>query len=176
LSRKLHIGGKQRASGWEVLNAVPADYVDHLGNAKVLSQFKDNTFSDIYASHVVEHFDYVDELETTLREWNRVLIPGGNIYISVPDLDILAQLFLSKDKLTSDEQFSVMRMIFGAHTDQFDYHLVGLNQEFLTDYLSQAGFTHIRRVEKLGLFDDTSNMLFKGVAISLNMIAEKNRH
>jgi len=60
MSRRLHIGGKIRSEGWEVLNANPASYVDHVGNAVDLSRFPDNTFTDIYASHVVEHLDAHD--------------------------------------------------------------------------------------------------------------------
>ena len=54
MKRKLHIGGKQQADGWEILNANPALYVDHVCNANELSQFADGAFSEMYASHVVE--------------------------------------------------------------------------------------------------------------------------
>ena len=64
-------------------------------------------------------------------------------------------------------------MLFGGHIDKHDYHLVGLNEEFLTGFLIACGYVKIRRVPELGLFDDTSRMSFKGVPISLNMIAEK---
>ncbi|MCX7169852.1 MAG: tetratricopeptide repeat protein, partial [Proteobacteria bacterium] len=50
--RRLHIGGKVRSEGWEVLNALPGPDVDHLGNANDLSRFADNSFDVIYASHV----------------------------------------------------------------------------------------------------------------------------
>jgi predicted SAM-dependent methyltransferase len=176
MSRKLHIGGKVKVEGWEVLNANPAPYVDHICNANDLSQFRDSTFSEIYASHVVEHLDYQAELSKTLAEWHRVLTPGGKIYISVPDLDTLAFMILEKDELNFEERFFVMRMLFGGHSDQYDYHVVGLNEEFLTYFLECAGFVNIERVEELGLFADTSSMVYKGVLISLNMIAEKPAH
>lgn len=175
MARRLHIGGQSKSDGWEVLNANPAPYVDHVCNANDLSRFADNTFMEIYASHVVEHLDYNGELINTLNEWNRVLVPGGKIFISVPDLDVLAKLFIEKNLLTVDERFFVMRMIFGGHIDKFDYHVVGLNEEFLAIFLNTAGYVNIRRVQGFGLFNDTSSMIFKGVAISLNIIAEK-RH
>lgn len=171
--RKLHIGGVIKSDGWEILNANPAPYVDHVCNANNLSQFPDNTFSELYASHIVEHLDYIDELKNTLTEWNRVLTPGGKIYISVPDLDILAKLILKKNELNINERFHVMRMLFGGHVDKYDYHVVGLNDEFLTEFLADSGFVSITKVPSLGLFADTSTMLFKGIPISLNMIAEK---
>ncbi len=176
MTRRLHIGGTIKADGWEVLNANSAPYVDHVCNANDLSQFADNTFLEIYASHIVEHFDYRQELQNTLTEWHRVLMPGGRIYISVPDLDILASLLLQKDTLHVVERFFVMQMIFGDHGDQYDYHLVGLNEEFLAGFLDVSGFVNIRRVDSFDIFQDASSMVFKGVAISLNMIAEKSHN
>jgi len=173
MSRKLHIGGKVRADGWEVVNALPGPYVDHVCNANDFSRFDSNTFSAIYASHVVEHFDYRGELQKTLKEWLRVLEPGGKLYISVPDLDILAKLLLAKNELTVKERFEVMCMIFGGHMDKYDYHLTGLNEDFMTIILKNIGYVNILRVNEFGLFDDTSCWRFKGVAISLNMSAEK---
>ena len=176
MQRKLLIGGIQKAPGWEVLNIIPGAHVDHVGDAKDLSHYPDNTFTEIYASHVLEHFDYMGVLLSVLKEWYRVLKPGGSIYISIPNLDILAKLFLSRDQLNFNERFHVMRMIFGGHVDQYDYHVVGLNQEFLEFFLTEADFINIRRVDNFSLFNDTSSMLFKGVPISLNMIAEKPDH
>ena len=171
--RKLHIGGTIAAPGWEILNALPGPYVDHLGNAADLSRFSDCSFDDIYASHVLEHFDYKDDLSSTLREWNRVLKPFGQLYVSVPDIDVLAKLLLAKDRLTTAERFHVMRMIFGGHIDAHDYHYVGLNEEFLQKYLRDAGFSAIRKVEKFDIFQDTSCMTYKDELISLNLLAKK---
>ena len=176
MSRKLHIGGNQKSTDWEILNVVPGPYVDHLCNARDLSRFPDNTFTDIYASHVLEHFDYINELEAVLKEWYRVLVPGGTLYISVPDLDVLAHLVTLKDHLTVEELFSVMRMIFGGHTDKYDYHVVGFNQDFLMLFLANAGFANIQKVHHFGFFNDASCLVFKGVPISLNMIAVKPIH
>lgn len=175
MTRKLHIGGISQSEGWEILNANPAPYVDHVCNANDLSRFADNTFAQLYASHVVEHFDYKEELPNALAQWNRVLEPGGTVFVSVPDIDILCSLMLQKDRLSTQERFHVMRMIFGGHADKYDYHVVGLNQEFLGSFLHFSGFVNIRRVQNFGLFADTSSMVFKGVPISLNMIAEKPR-
>jgi predicted SAM-dependent methyltransferase len=172
-TRRLHIGGRLRAAGWEVLDAIAAPHVDHVGDARDLSRFADSTFAALYASHVLEHFDYRSELPAALREWHRVLSVGGKLYVSVPDLDILARLFLLREQLSLQERYEIMRMIFGGQTHDFDYHYVGLNEEFLTAFLTEAGFTDLRRVPSFGLFGDTSAFQFRGVPISLNVIAEK---
>ncbi len=171
-ARRLHIGGKIAAPGWEVMNAVPGPIVDHVGDAADLSRFADRTFAVIYASHVVEHFDYRDELPQTLREWHRVLAPGGLLHVSVPDLDILCQMMLERERLSLDERFMVMRMMFGGHVDEWDHHASGLNMDFLTSFLHDAGFSKVTRVTSFGLFTDTSEHIFKGTRISLNLTAE----
>jgi len=172
MGRKLHIGGWVRAPGWEVLDAKPGPHVDHVGDARDLRRFEDDAFEEIYASHVVEHLDYKDELVTTLTAWRRVLVPGGTLWVSAPDLDALARLFL-EPALSLHERFTVMRMIFGGHVDRFDYHLAGLNEEFLKGFLHAAGFVDARRVARLGLFDDGSNLEMRGRPISVNIVARK---
>ena len=164
-----------RSEGWEVLDANPGPTVDHVADARDLSQFADETFSVVYASHVVEHLDYKDELVATLREWRRVMTAGGTLYVSVPDLARLASLFVLKDQLDLQERFLVMRMMFGGHVDRYDYHVVGLDEDFLAHFLAEAGFGNLKRVASFGLFNDTSAMLFKGLPISLNVVAEKPR-
>jgi len=175
MTRKLHIGGQVRTPGWEVLDANPGPHVDHVCNASDLCAFANESFEQIYASHVVEHFDYRDQLTLTLKEWHRVLVPGGTLCVSVPDLDILARLMTDRERLTMPDRFMVMRMIFGGHTDRYAYHLVGLNEEFLTGFLHAAGFTGMRRVNGFGLFQDGSCLALHDIPISLNMIAHKPR-
>jgi predicted SAM-dependent methyltransferase len=171
--RRLHIGGTCRTEGWEVLNALPGHAVDHVGNANDLSSFASDSFEAIYASHVLEHFDYVGEIDQVLTEWFRVLVPGGQLFISVPDLETLARLFLDKEHFDEDERFHITRMIFGGHTDAYDYHQSGISEAILVRYLERSGFQAITRVSRFDLFEDTSNLEFKGVPISLNIQASK---
>ena len=129
MARRLHIGGYYRQEGWEVLDANPGPHVDHQQDATDLSQFPDGCFTEIYASHVIEHFKYADVLPAALKEWCRVLAPGGRAYISVPDMDNLCRLFLTEG-LNFQERFKLMRMLFGGQIDEHDVHMVGLNLEF----------------------------------------------
>ena len=171
--RKLHIGGIEKKEGWEIFNIAPSKDVEHIGNANDLSKFDNNTFAEIYVSHVLEHFDYKVESHAALVEWHRVLEPKGKIYISVPDLDVLSRLLLEKKDLTISEQFEVMRIMYGGHVDEYDYHLMGFTKEFLSQYMKDAGFENIKKVDNFGLFKDTSTLTFKDVPISLNITATK---
>jgi len=173
ISRKLHIGGKEKHPDWEILDANQSDLTDHVGNANNLSIFENNTFDAIYSSHVLEHFSYQNELSHVLSEWHRVLKPGGIMYASVPNLEVLCELFLMKDQLSSQDRFNVMRMMYGGQIDPYDFHKVGYNAEILGSFFNHAGFENIRIVEAFDIFNDTSKMEFGGRCISLNMIAEK---
>lgn len=171
--RRLHIGGKEFKEGWEVIDAIPAPHVDHVGNASDLTRFADGTFAEVYASHVLEHFDFRDEILAVLTEWRRVLQPGGTLYVSVPDMERLCHLYLTP-RLSPESRFQLMKMFFGGHVDEYDYHKAGLDQAYLASQLQQAGFIDVRRVHSFELFQDTSEMeVVSGMPISLNVVARK---
>ena len=168
----LHIGGKEKVRGWTVLDALPGPHVDIVGDCQDLSMLADGSCGAIYSSHVLEHLGYDEALPAALKGFFRVLAPGGVLLTSVPDLDTLCRLFVRPD-LSADEKYLVMRMMYGGRVTDHDIHYTGFNFDFLNAYLVQAGFTDIRRVASLGCFRDTSEMLFRSVPISLNMVARK---
>jgi hypothetical protein len=92
--------------------------------------------------------------------------------VSVPDFEGLARYFLDP-QLTTEQRFHVMRIIFGGQIDPHDFHAVGFTFEFLTDYLTHAGFSDIQRVDAFGLFKDTSTLKLGGVTASVNVTARK---
>jgi hypothetical protein len=63
--------------------------------------------------------------------------------------------------------------MFGGHTNKYDYHSVGFNDELLLYYLHKAEFINPKKLTDFGIFQDTSGSTFKGELISLNMIAHK---
>ena len=173
MARRLHIGGEHTHPNWEVFNIKSGPYVDHVGDAQDLSRFADETFDEIYASHVLEHFDYIGPLQTALKHWYRVLKLNGKLYISVPNMNVLCQLFLMREKLSARDRFQIIRMMFGGHTNEYDYHCVGLYPDIMNGFLAEAGFQRVKQVEDLGVFKDTSLLRVGGVLISLNVIAFK---
>jgi len=46
--------------------------------------FRDDTFDEIYAGHILEH---MHDPDLALIEWRRVLKPGGVITVTVPDIE-----------------------------------------------------------------------------------------
>ena len=169
---KLHIGGKHAKDGWKILNIQDGPHVDYLGSCTDLSALGNASVDTIYASHVYEHLGYKEELPRALKEAHRILVPGGKLLISVPNFGLLCQLFIAEG-LTVAQRHEIMRMIFGGQTDPFDYHKVGLIEDFLKNDLGKTGFSRFDRVETFDIFDDSSSMRIGGHLISLNVIVTK---
>ena len=66
-----------------------------------------------------------------------------------------------------------MKMIYGAQSDQFDFHYMGFDDVTLPTLLSGHGFCGIKRVGNFNIIEDTSAMSYHGRAISLNIVARK---
>ncbi len=167
---RLHIGGRERKEGWKVLNIQPGEAVDYVGDIRDLSQFAAGSCEIIYASHVLEHVPQ-QQLVDTLRGVRRILIPGGQFLVSVPDLDTLCRMFIFPG-FSPDQKIHTMRKMFGGQVDDHDFHYVGFSFDILASYLQAAGFASLQRVEQFGLFNDTSSYAPYGAPISLNVVAE----
>jgi predicted SAM-dependent methyltransferase len=168
---RLHVGGKERKDDWKILNIQAGPDVDFVGDIRDLSMFGDHSIESIYASHVVEHVSQ-GEIVSVLRGVHRTLVRGGKFLVSVPNLDVLCHLYISP-WASPQVKWHAMRMMFGGQVDPHDFHYIGLNEQFLRSFLVEAGFAEVRRVESLGVFQDTSEYRPYGFAISLNLIATK---
>jgi predicted SAM-dependent methyltransferase len=169
---KLHIGGNSPAAGWTILNIQPGPHVDMVGDCVDLDGVAAGSVSEIYASHVLEHLGFRDELPRALAEWYRVLEPDGRVRISVPDLMTLCRLFVDPN-LSQRVRDYVVRVIYGSQEDAHDFHKMGFTLESLTPLLKQAGFHKIMRVRAFDQFDDSSRLTLGAIPISLNVQARK---
>lgn len=89
--RRLEIGpGTRRIEGFETLNIEGGKDVDYVLDATRRLPFRDNSFELIYASHVLEHVPWY-QTDNVLREWIRILVPGGQIEIWVPDAFLICR-------------------------------------------------------------------------------------
>lgn len=165
----LHIGGQQKKPGWMVLNALDGEAVDFVGDCKDLSAFPAGSCAAIYCSHVLEHLSHQVEVWTALEGFLRVLRHDGQLLLSVPDMDVLCDLYRRTD-LTPEERHYVMMLMFGGQIDAFDYHKIGFNFDSLEYWLRAAGFQTIKRVDSFGLFEDTSERTYLDRPISLNVV------
>jgi len=84
---KLELGaGYHRTPGFDVYMDINPDIpdLDYVGDASEPLPWDDDTFDEIRAVDVLEHISYTKTMPT-LVEWARVLMPGGRLYVQVPD-------------------------------------------------------------------------------------------
>jgi SAM-dependent methyltransferase len=76
--------------GSEVIapGAIPFDV--NQGDANRITQFVSGEFDYVYSSHCLEH---MVDARAALREWWRLVRPGGHLFLIVPDEDLYEQGF-----------------------------------------------------------------------------------
>lgn len=138
---KLNIGnGWIEYPGYEGIDIKRGQNAAELGSNRWLTKCLGDgaTVDEIRASHVLEHFPHAQILDV-LREWVRVLKPGGVLKIAVPDLKIIAEQYLA------GAQLNVQGYLMGGQVDQDDFHKTIFDEEVLSESLREAGLIGIRR-------------------------------
>lgn len=95
--------------------------------------YDDETVDEVYASHVLEHFSH-RETHLVLADWFRVLKPGGEMYLSVPDFRKIS---------TDDPRWFLYLM--GSHSDENDYHKAVFTEESLSIAMQFVGLVNIQQ-------------------------------
>jgi predicted SAM-dependent methyltransferase len=91
--RKLHVGaGAIALGGWLNTELVPTSLSTVHQDITKRFPFEAGTFHYIYNEHVIEHLSQ-DDGTFVLREFFRVLRPGGRVRIATPDLRVILGLF-----------------------------------------------------------------------------------
>jgi SAM-dependent methyltransferase len=83
-------------------------HLEHVARAGSLP-FGDGTVEEILAVHILEHV-HPTRVDATLREWRRVLRPGGFAQIHVPNAATVFPAFLNA---SADQKWMLMVGIFG---------------------------------------------------------------
>lgn len=124
------------------LYAPPTAKLDVKFDVKKLP-YPDNSVDEIRAFHIIEHFDFFEGNEV-LKEWFRVLKPGGRLWLETPDF-----LETCKEFVKADENFRVQLYgHFFAHPwvpGQTHKFLFTENQ--LKAQLKWAGFKTVNRLK-----------------------------
>jgi hypothetical protein len=145
--------------------AVSPDGFLPMGNAHgttvfPLPAFADNSVDVVRASHVLEHFPH-GQIADVIREWVRVLKPGGELRIAVPDFAKIAQGYLDGNAQPTEGY------VMGGQVDGADYHKSLFDEAHLKKYFAGAGLV-LLRPWKSDLSDDCA-----ALPISLNLAGTK---
>lgn len=68
-------------------------YPDFLGSVADLAEFREETFDEVRAHHVLEHLTVAD-VESAVEGIARILLPGGVFDVEVPDVSRVAMAIL----------------------------------------------------------------------------------
>ncbi|MBE2189377.1 MAG: glycosyltransferase [Desulfobulbaceae bacterium] len=119
-------------------------------------ELPDSCAEFILASDVLEHFSH-RETDAVLKEWARVLKPGGKIEIRCPNLRLQMNAYQRGDWDADVASY----MVFGGQTNPGDYHCVAFDEKSISKHLEKAEL----KVESITLQDYPQS---KGL-INLNM-------
>ncbi|MEW5890865.1 MAG: methyltransferase domain-containing protein [Pseudomonadota bacterium] len=114
-----------------------------------LAPFEDDSADEILSVHVVEHF-WRWEIRDVLREWVRVLKPGGRMIVECPNLLSACQTFLQNPDQFSREDSSGQRTMWVFYgdpgwKDPLMIHRWGYTPGSLTMLLQEAGLANVHQ-------------------------------
>lgn len=143
---RLHLGcGTDYRDGWINVDSDPSLKTDLCAEVHALVGVEDASVDCIEAAHLFEHLPLY-QARAALREWSRVLKPGGELLLELPDLEACIRLL---GRHTDDRGIDLaMTGIYGWPPDVEAHgtpmlHKWGWTRATLADALSEAGFEDV---------------------------------
>jgi predicted SAM-dependent methyltransferase len=151
---KLHLGcGKIRLPGYINVDIQDGSAVDRVADLRALP-WEDASVDMLYSCAAIEHFGRREWIGV-LKEWARVLKPGGLLRLSTADFE--AAIARYKDAGNLQE---LLGLLVGGQKDDYDWHGMIFDFATLKAGLEEAGFRDVRRYDwrqtelgKLGIDD-----------------------
>lgn len=180
-AKRLHLGcGNIRLPGFCNVDILHTSAVDVVSDISKLDIFGDNSIELIYACHVLEHFSHEDALRV-LRRWFDVLAPGGELRISVPDIDRIVTIYRDNwQHFQTPGNSPWIGLLYGGQGDAYDFHKTGFNFCWMRHLLEEIGFIDIAEYAHEphfvpGVVDASQAKEPFGQFLSLNVAARKPR-
>lgn len=108
-----------------------------------LLPFEENSVSEIYSSHLIEHFPEEKLVRHILPYWLKVLKPGGTIRIVAPDAESMCKAFSNGEMSFRDFK----EVTFGAQDYDGDFHYTMFTPDSITEILNKVGFIKARLLD-----------------------------
>lgn len=119
----------------------------------------DQSCAEVLANHVIEHVSWRG-VGKMVKEWARVLIPGGVLNLRTPDLEFICRSYL-EGKTTPEwpEDEHAMKLVFGqvgpaewanikilsGQDNEYNFHKVCFDFGMMKSLLERNGFKDIQR-------------------------------
>lgn len=164
---RLNLGGRDtRINGFLNVDLKEGETTDIVADCSDLRRFEEGSVKEIYASNILEHFPHPKTL-TVLKEWHRVLVPKGKLYVSVPDFNRVIDLA---------KEFGfvpfVRNLLFGDQGYDLAFHYTCFTMASLAKDVIDVGFSDIKRLGLMpyNVADCSANAdTFHGKLVSLNV-------
>ena len=130
-----------------ILNGSVRSYDKRDGNAQFMAEIADATYDFVYSSHCLEH---MPDVQLALRNWVRIIKPGGILYVVVPDFELYEKgMWPSRFNQDHKASFSIARLPVDRATHYTMHDLVmwldlELGVSTLELRLEDAGFDRTR--------------------------------
>lgn len=176
---KLHIGcGESYIPGWVHVDIADHPHINYKLPAHDLHEIKDESCDLVYASHILEYYDWEDAETIVLPEWNRVLCSGGTLRLALPDFEVHTKLYNAGLPLSY-----FIGPLYGKMGKEKIYHKSIYDYDTIKELLENTGFMGIerwdwRKVEHSSIDDFSQSYIphmhkDKGILMSLNVQATK---
>lgn len=176
--KKLHVGcGRVYIPGFIHIDLMDYAHIDYKRSVDDLGIFEDGSVDLIYACHVLEHFKRTD-IGKVLKEWSRVLKPGGVLRVSVPGFEELVAIYQKYNDLSL-----ILGPLVGGQTYLYNFHYMTFDFKSISMLLKEAGFSSVKRYDwratEHANIDDYSQAYIphmdkeNGMPVSLNVEAVK---
>ena len=115
--------------------------------------FMSNSAEFVRFEHILEHFPQRMAI-SVLNEIMRVLQPGGEIRVGVPDLSDLCCRWIEAKSIS--DKVSILRGFYGNHAHDGERHMSGYDPEILRDVLETVGFEDVQiEIDHMVLRDES---------------------
>ena len=139
VARRLHVGaGRMRLEGWTNVDLQALPGVDVVADVTRGLRFRD--VEAVFAEHFLEHLP-VDAAIDFLLETHRVLVPGGWMRLSTPNLDWVWSTHYRLDAEPEEKRDAAVRLNRAFHGWE---HRFLWNREMLAEALGACGFDPVR--------------------------------
>jgi predicted SAM-dependent methyltransferase len=142
---QLHLAcGKRNIPGFLHIDRDQYGHVDHVCDIGNLEPVPDYSVNLIYCCHALGYFDF-KQVPDVLKEWNRVLRPGGTLRLSVPDFNKVIQIYGQNRDMSLLYGFLYGRYVHaGQLSGRAIYYRIIFNYESLGRFLADSGFENYR--------------------------------
>lgn len=155
--KKLNLGsGGKPLEGYVSVDIYESSTIDEVFDMGDIP-YQDGTIGGIYSEHALEHVPFA-RAEKVVQEWYRVLQPGAQLELYMPDFEKCCQAYL--DAPLEDSFFMKTRAWFkftvygiqksqGGEPDEAQIHQCGFSKEEIRIVLERNGFI-VNSVENYG--------------------------